>query len=117
MLRRLSLRGKGLGRPRTQNSPAAGLASPVAWRATPTKDQTYSPRACSRRFSVDLLEGFPRNSEWVAPARNTGVDRNLHHHLADLVFGNAVSQRAFDVELQFVGPVEDADHGDVEHAA
>src|SRR6202040_1638936 len=65
----------------------------------------------------DLLERLAGDAERVDPARDAGIDRDLGHHLADLVLGHAVPERALDMQLQFVRAIEDADHGDVEHAA
>src|SRR6267378_3400831 len=53
----------------------------------------------------------------IDAARNAGIDRDLHQHFTDFVLGDAVAQCAFDMQLQLVRPIEDADHRDVEHAA
>ena len=66
---------------------------------------------------VDFGEHFARDAETVDAGGHAGIDRDLHEDFADLVLGDAVGQRALDVRAQFVRPVEDRDHGEVEHAA
>src|SRR6202043_1044580 len=70
-----------------------------------------------RLLRFHLLERLTGDAERIDAARNAGVDRGLRHDLAYLFLGDAVAQCAFDMQLQLVRPVEDADHGDVEHAA
>ena len=66
---------------------------------------------------VQLREHLARNSKTVDPGGDAGIDRHLHEDFANLVPGDAVGQGALDVRPQFVRPVEDRDHGEVEHAA
>src|SRR5262249_23285424 len=66
---------------------------------------------------LHLLEGLAGDAEGVDAARDARVDRDLSQHFTNFVLGDAVAQRAFDMQLQFVRPVQDADHRDVEHAA
>ena len=55
---------------------------------------------------VELGERLARDAERIDTGRDAAVDRHLHEHLADLVAGDAVGQRAGDVQLQLVRPVE-----------
>src|SRR5437868_10441416 len=68
-------------------------------------------------FLVEFGEGFARQAEAVHGAWYAGVDRHLHQDLANLVLADTVGQRALDMQLQLVRPVQHRDHGDVEHAA
>src|SRR5260370_14413872 len=67
--------------------------------------------------SVDFGEHFARDAEAVDARGHAGIDRHLHEDFANLVLGHAVDQRALDVHPQFMRPVEDRDHGKIEHAA
>src|SRR6266436_9207455 len=67
--------------------------------------------------SVDFGEHFARDAEAVDARGHAGIDRHLHEDFANLVLGHAVDQRALDVHPQFMRPVEDRDHRQIEHAA
>src|ERR1051325_7149223 len=41
----------------------------------------------------------------------------MDEDLADLLLGEPVGQRAADVQLQFMRPIEDRDHREIEHRA
>src|SRR3954451_2721481 len=66
---------------------------------------------------IDLREHFARNPKTVDRGRHAGIDRDLHQDFADFVAAHAVGQGALEVSAQFMRPVQDRDHGDVEHAA
>ena len=66
---------------------------------------------------VDLGERFLREAERIDGCGNARVDRDLHQGLADLFLRCAVADRAFDVNLELVRPVQRGEHRDVEQAA
>src|SRR5438105_10591744 len=66
---------------------------------------------------VQFREHFARDAKAVDAGGHAGIDRNLHEDFADFVAADPVGQRALDVHAQLVRPVEDRDHGEVEHAA
>src|SRR5579864_1092845 len=66
---------------------------------------------------VQFGEHFARDAETVDRGRHAAIDRDLHQDLADLVARDAVGQGALEMRAQFVRPVQDRDHRDVEHAA
>src|SRR6185312_5061216 len=72
-----------------------------------------------RRLSglVHLGKKFACDAETVDGGGHAGIDRDLHQDLADFLAGDAVVERAAQMRAQFVRPVQDRDHGDVEHAA
>ena len=49
--------------------------------------------------------------------RHAAIHGNLKQDLLDLVLGDAVLQRALDMQLQLMGPVESAEHGEIDDAA
>src|ERR1700722_19493718 len=66
---------------------------------------------------VEFGKYFARDTEAVDARGNAGVDRNLHEDFANLGAAYAVGERALDVGPQFMRPVEDRDHREIEHAA
>src|SRR6266550_6501735 len=64
-----------------------------------------------------LRKHLSRLPERIDAGRDAGIDRDLHEDFADLVLGQPVGQRAADVQLQLVRPVEDRDHRQIEHRA
>lgn len=63
---------------------------------------------------LPLLYRLPRNSEPFDPCRHSTVAARLQDYFADLFFGCAVVQSAFDVGREFGRAVLVAEHGDVE---
>src|SRR3979411_1792971 len=68
-------------------------------------------------LAVDFLEELARDAEGVDRRRRARVASALQEDLRDLGLGDAVAQGAAQMRAQFVRAVEDADHGEVEHAA
>src|SRR5205085_9676457 len=75
------------------------------------------PMALPTLRLLHLGEYFARNAKTVDAGRDAGVAGDLHEDLADLVLAHPVDQRALDMHAQLVRPVQDRDHGEVEHAA
>src|SRR5262245_18567036 len=88
-------------------------------RHVPSIDTPENPRDAdgARSALLDLVERFTRVTECVDAGGNTAIDGDLKQDLLDLFLGEAVLQRALDVQLQLVGPVERAEHGEVDDAA
>src|SRR4029078_2825923 len=53
----------------------------------------------------------------IDAAGNAAIDRDLDQHLADLVRGHAVVERAAHVSLEFLHAAERCDHAEVEDRA
>src|SRR5258708_10410647 len=66
---------------------------------------------------VDFGEHFARDAKTVDARGHAGIDRHLHEDFADLILGGAVDQGSLDVHPQLMRPVENRDHGQIEHAA
>src|ERR1700746_356072 len=64
------------------------------------------------KFCKHLL----RNPKAVHRRWYTGVDHDLQKHLTDLGRRGPIGECAANVSFQFVWPVEDTDHGEVEEA-
>src|SRR6187200_1678830 len=102
----LSLRGAAATKPSSIPFAASWIASLAL---------AMTERAASAL--VDFGEHFARDPKTVDARGHAGVDRHLHEDFADLVLAHAVDQRALDVDPQFVRPVEDRNHRQIEHAA
>src|SRR6516165_3578920 len=92
---------------------ASIAASPPTSSTEPPCGQSRTPTslfAARALLALQLLEGLARVAEGVDPRRHAAIDRDLQQDFLDLVPGQAVLQRALDVQLQFVGPVERAEH-------
>ncbi len=63
----------------------------------PAEGRSSGQAGSSRR--LHLFERLAGDAECIDAARNAGIDRNLNQHFADLLLGDAVAQRAFDMEL------------------
>src|SRR5215207_5969666 len=68
-------------------------------------------------FLVQLGKHFPGVTERVHTGRHTAVDRDLHEHLAYFLARRAVGQCAPHVGLEFLWPVQRAQHREVEETA
>src|SRR6185369_13451923 len=66
---------------------------------------------------VDFREGLARDARAVDAGRHTAVHRHLQDHFADLLARQSIVQRGLHMQLQFVRPVQCADHRDVDQAA
>src|SRR5262245_31184629 len=66
---------------------------------------------------VDLLEGLARITEGVDAGGNAAINGDLEQDLLDLLLGQSVLQSAFHVQLQFVRPVQRAEHGQIDDRA
>src|ERR1041384_576876 len=64
-----------------------------------------------------LREHLSRLPERVDTRGDARVDRHVDEYLADLLLGQPIGERAADVQLQLVRPVEDRDHREIEHRA
>src|SRR5215218_5810769 len=68
-------------------------------------------------LGFDFVERLARVAECVNPRRDSAVHGDLKQNLLDLVFGKAVLQRALDMQLQLMRPVEGAEHREIDDAA
>src|SRR5581483_2488833 len=66
---------------------------------------------------IDFVEGLARIAERVDAGGHTAIDGNLQQDLLDFVPGEPVLQGALDVKLQFVRPVQGAEHRQVDDRA
>src|SRR3954467_6885579 len=71
----------------------------------------------SRLLLVQFGEYFLGIAEGIDAGRHAAIDRDLHEHLADLLARGAVGQRAPHMGLEFLRPVQRAQHRKVEEAA
>src|SRR5262245_56127550 len=76
-----------------------------------------TPRPMNPTVSTLFLEYFPGGAERDHGRRHAAVDRDLQEHFLDLVLGEAVVQRAADMELELVLLAERAQHAEVENRA
>src|SRR5262245_20697711 len=66
---------------------------------------------------AQLLEDFFRQPEAVHSCRDAAIDGNLQKYFFDLVFCNAVGERAPNVGLDFVWPIQCREHSQIQKAA
>lgn len=64
-----------------------------------------------------FLQHGRRDPKGINGCWHATVNGYLHQHRADLVFAATIAKRAAYVQLQFVGPIERTDHGEVDQAA
>src|SRR5437879_13669698 len=64
-----------------------------------------------------FLEDVTRGLEGVEAGRDAAVDRDLQEDFLDLILGEAVVQRAVNVQLQLRPAVERRQDGEVQHRA
>src|SRR6185437_14202670 len=74
-------------------------------------------RAAALLLAVDLGEDLARRAEGVDRGGHAGIDPGLQEDLGDLLARDAVVERAPDMQLDLVRPVERGQHGEVEEAA
>src|ERR1700730_2936617 len=67
-------------------------------------------------FLIELGEDLARLAEGGDASRHAAINRDLQKHFADLLARHAVVERALDVDLQLMGPVERANHRQVDQA-
>jgi len=66
--------------------------------------------ASATLFVLQLLERLAGRPEAVNARGNPAINRDLKEYLLDLILGEAIFQRGLDVQLQFMRPIERADH-------
>src|SRR4249919_3818464 len=66
---------------------------------------------------VDFGERFARDAHGIDAGRDAAINRDLQKYLADLGAREAVGERALDVDLELVRPVECGDHAEIQQAA
>src|SRR4051794_4419289 len=105
-------------------SARTGLASAPACSCCRTpgsnaadKKPSWRPRPRSIGLLVHLGKDLARDAKTVDAGRDARIAGDLHEDLADFVLADAVDQRTLDMHPQFMWPVQDRDHGEVEHAA
>src|SRR6266566_6292725 len=77
-----------------------------------------SPRTIAAESLIfQLSEGFARISKGVDAGRYAAIYGDLEQNFLDFVLGQPVLQRALDVQLQFMGPVERAQHCQIDDRA
>src|SRR5689334_13689067 len=70
-----------------------------------------------RLLLIQFGKHFLGVTEGVYAGRHAAIDRDLHEHLAYLLARGAVGQRAPHMGLEFLRPVQRAQHREVEEAA
>src|ERR1700674_3777864 len=75
------------------------------------------PCRAAASFSFHFLERLARVSEGIDSRGNAAIDRDLQQDLLDLVLGQSVLQGALDMQLQFMRPIERAEHCKIDDAA
>src|SRR5260370_714792 len=93
----------------------AGPRGSAASANFPVARRDQRTLAASRVFN--LLERLARIAERVHAGRDPAIDSDLKQDLLDLFFCESVLQRTLDVQLQLVGPVECAQHRQIDDAA
>src|SRR5262245_31761968 len=68
-------------------------------------------------LAFHFLEELARDAERIDRGRHPGIAPDLQEDFGDLRLGDAVGERAAQMRAQFMRPIEDADHREVEHAA
>src|SRR5229473_1740279 len=81
----------------------------------PAMFATSSPRLFLRL--VDLVEDLLGGTEGIDGGGNAAIDAGLEEDLGDLLAGDAVVERALDVQPDLVRPVQGGQHGEVQHRA
>src|ERR1044071_8217783 len=77
-----------------------------------------SPRRPSGSLvRFDLVERLARVAECIDARRHAAIHGDLKQDLLDLVLGETVFQRALDMELQLMRPVERTEHREIDDAA
>src|SRR6266702_5296323 len=71
----------------------------------------FAHLACS--LNAQLFEDFLRDAEAVHGRRDAAVDRDLQEHFFDIVFRQAICQRASNMRPDLVRTIERGKHGQV----
>jgi len=80
-------------------------------------DRLLSARSARLLLRLQLAESLARDAEGIDRRGHAGVDRHLQQRLHDLLARQAVAQGPLHVNLELVGPIERADHGEIDEAA
>src|SRR3979490_3156185 len=82
-------------------------------------DGTLNPRnqPAVSGFCFNLVERLARIPERIDSRWNAAIDADLKQDFLDLVLGDAVLQRALDMQFQFMRPVEGTEHCQIDDAA
>src|SRR6185312_9193020 len=81
--------------------------------------ESDSPTRALRTEMSDatFLEDAACGLEGIEAGRDAAIDRDLQEDLLDLLLGEAVVQRAVDMQLELGAAVERRQHGEVQHRA
>src|SRR5262245_32372215 len=70
-----------------------------------------------RSLCLDFAEGLARVAEGIDAGRHATIDRHLKQDLLDLILGETVLKGTLDVQLEFMRPVQRAQHRQIDDAA
>src|SRR6266446_443600 len=89
----------------------------MAWQAEIRWQPAMRSFATLRTTALDptFLEDVAGGLEGVEAGRDAAIDGDLQEDLLDLLLGEAVGQRAVDMQLELGPAIERRQHGEVQH--